>query len=173
MDMGELFYIFILFALMILGIFNDSRKKKEKQKQQGDSPPVRKPLLPTLFETFSPPPPPKVAKKAVGRVNNKYESELEKWQREREARLGKLIFRSSLDRSSDFGKESTLFSDSYTPISDEANIFHSIFDSPDSPEPADISSYPVHPLIGDLLEDRSGRELIKGLIYGEILQRKY
>ena len=91
MEIGDLFYIIILSLFMILGFFNDSRKKKNEQKQQSlpkthtyqsDEPEV----IPPLYKKITPPDPNTIKrKKSLERkTSNKYSKE------------GNIVFQSSV-----------------------------------------------------------------------------
>ena len=62
MEIGDLFYIIILSLFMILGFFNDSRKKKNEQKQQSQPKPDiyeydEPEIIPPLYKKITPPDP--------------------------------------------------------------------------------------------------------------------
>ena len=154
MESGDIIYFILLVFFMILGFFNDSRKKKQ-QKQAEAQRQAEAQQLPEVEFAQNPktlPPPLPTTYSAKERYDN---------------------FQSSLDLVSIHEEPSTL--SSYI-FDYDANSFYEIdLDSPDLPEIAreDKSGKLSHPLLQGLRSDTGREELKKGLIYGEIMQRKY
>jgi len=170
MEFGDIIYFILLVFFMILGFFNDSKKKKDKQEQQPeehsrpyfdvpeeDIPPRwLEPNVLKKNQTTSPPPPVSVVEE------------------------GRTAFQSSMDLTTDFAKESSLKSSIF--VYDADVSYDKDADTQDIAEMSDSylqktadgekRSSP-HPLIGDLYGDAGREELMKGLIIGEIMQRKY
>jgi len=165
MEFGDIIYIILLVFFMILGIFNDSRKKKNKQKQvDNDYPtPVSEKIDETFFEkmerqrnryTEKTAPPPSLPSYSGKEVHTK--------------------FQSSMDLVTDFEGQSSLKSSIF--VYDADSSFAQDTDSTDLFNKNSSSvkkNSEVHPLVKELLEDGGIEELKKGLIYGEIILRKY
>lgn len=151
MDLGDILYYIVVAAFLILGIFNNIRKQKEKQ----TAPPIP-PVAHTDFDEWDETPewnhemlPPAPAPPAE-----------ERW-KPRE-------FQSSVDLVADFGKETNYFAD-------EEGI-RSVFDDDGDDGGGEISQplfAPVNPITEELRGDNMPRELRKAVLYSEILQRKY
>ena|SRR5690554_4443991 len=167
MDIGDLFYIIILALFMILGFFNDSRKKKNEQKQQSE--PNYSPFdveemeehIPPLFKK-TPPSLPKNLEKKMFREkesNNKYSKE------------GRVVFQSSMDLVTDFKKESSLGSSFTTTNTDY--IYEQSDESKEAVTSQSKHRLMHHSFIKDLTGEKRKSELKKGIIYSEILKRKY
>ena len=182
MEIGDLFYLIILVLFMILGFFNDSRKKKNQENQSQESTP--QPFLDDSEEfdlprkKTSPPPIP-------GDLGKKYELEkikdkkyLEKLEREKQAKEGNVDFRSSVNLVTDFSKESSIGSSLYIKDTDG---FYDFEDSDtddegeirDDTEDTEDIRYKQHPIISSLTGENLKLELTKGIIYGEILRKKF
>lgn len=161
MEFGDIIYFILLLFFVILGFFNDSRKKRNLQQNQhdrsaevfpgeGDDEPFS-PYLPRPYVVEIPPAvPPRVQK---------------------DVRPG---FRSSLDLVTDFEGQSSLKSSIFVYDADAS------FDQETAPGELDseqLSSVgwnlSTHPLLAELNSDAGPDALRKGLIYGEIMQRKY
>ena len=172
MEFDDIIYFILLAFFVILGFFNDSRKKKDKQSQQSEehsrpyfdvpeedtSPPWWE--TETLEKTKTPPHPPLHPASAMEE--------------------GRSVFQSSMDLTTDFAKESSLKSSIFVfdaDVSYDKNAeTQDIADMSDSylPKTAEVEKRgSPHPLLGDLYGDAGRNELIKGLIIGEIMQRKY
>lgn len=168
MEFGDIIYFILLVFFMILGFFNDSRKKKQQQQKQSEaqerSETEFRPFLDEEQEIIPPqsqgkkrktPPPIPAAYSAKERYDN---------------------FQSSIDLVSIHEEPSTL--SSYT-FDYNVNSFYELDpDSPDSPDSPDNvredqSRKSLHPLLQGLRDGTGREELKKGLIYGEIMQRKY
>src|SRR5690554_328759 len=165
MEIGDLFYIIILSLFMILGFFNDSRKKKNEQKQQSlpkthtyqsDEPEV----IPPLYKKITTPDPNTIKrKKSLERkTSNKYSKE------------GSPVFQSSMDLLTDFSKESSLKSSIY--INDTGETYTQDTESHNRMETYDNNIILGNDIINDLTGDNKRNELVKGIIYSEILKRK-
>ncbi|WP_298648508.1 hypothetical protein [uncultured Proteiniphilum sp.] len=159
MEFGDIIYFILLVFFMILGFFNDSRKKKNQQKQsEAESRPFfneeQKTTPPQSrdreYKTTPPPVPVTYSGKDVHRE-----------------------FRSSLDLVSIHDKQSS--HPGYTFDYDVNSFYEKDPDSIDAPENAGEEKVKrsLHPLLKDLRDDTGREELKKGLIYGEIMQRKY
>lgn len=167
MEIGDLFYIIILSLFMILGFFNDSRKKKNEQKQQtlpkpntnnSDEPDV----IPPLYKRMSPPLPETSVKKRNSWEKDKFinhENEDE------------IAFQSSMDLLTDFSKESSLKSSIY--VHDTGETYS--IDTESHNRMDTYGNYEVlnNNIINDLIGENKRSELVKGLIYSEILKKKY
>jgi hypothetical protein len=167
MEIGDLFYIIILSVFMILGFFNDSKKKKNEQKQQNVGPKPKSfhseedEVLPPLFKKVTPPKPVVVNRKRSFEGQPKYDYSKE----------GEAIFRSSKNYSTDFSKESSLGSSIY--INDTGETYEQLSDDQNRTESFDNNLALDNNVINDLIGDNRRNELVKGLIYTEILKRKY
>ncbi|MDR2817023.1 MAG: hypothetical protein LBB62_10035 [Proteiniphilum sp.] len=160
MEFGDIIYFILLVFFMILGFFNDSRKKKQQRKQTEAEP---RPFFEEERESIP------------GR------SQESRWpEKSRSAPpvpySGKGVhreFRSSSDLVSIHDEQSS--HPSYTFDYDADSFYEKDTDSPDVPENVrdEIAERSVHPLIKGLRGDASREELTKGLIYGEIIRRKY
>ena len=170
MESGDIIYFILLVFFMILGFFNDSRKKKQQKQAEAQRRAEAQQLPevdfhPLLDEEEEPifqqprntkqkslPPPLPATYSAKERYDN---------------------FQSSLDLVSIHEEPSTL--SSYT-FDYDANSFYEVDpDSLDAPDTVreDKSGKLLHPLLQGLRSDTFREELKKGLIYGEIMQRKY
>lgn len=185
MDFGDIIYFLLLIVFMVLGFFNDARKRKKKEEQlkkksstplpseytvvdygpsegshgypEGDYLPPPSPLLPPIREyqsTLSP-------------------SDFTKYGSEATTSYDYNSFnnvRSSLSEAS----FAHLAGSSYIPDSPTL---------PDSPEMPDESRSRrtsdgknrggVHPLVAELHGEDATNELRKGIIYSELLNRRY
>jgi len=185
MEFGDIIYLLLLLFFMILGFFNDSRKKKRQQEQQSQMPPrpnvehSPRPFIEefdtleevTPPEWFEPRPEPNIT------PSRTFSSAQ---QREKE----RPVFQSSLDLATDFSKQSSLKSSifvfdaesSYDFESDSIDISAMLvsYKEKDSEETMkEIRGSSFHPLIKGLLGDAGNDELKKGVIYGEIMQRRF
>ncbi len=169
MEFNDIIYFILLAFFLILGFFNDSRKKKDKQKQQSDE--HSRPYFDVPEEDISPP---------------WWETEvLEKTKTPPLPPVpvveeGRTVFQSSMDLTTDFAKESSLKSSIF--VFDADVSYDKDADTQDISEMSDSYLQKTadgekrgspHPLLGDLYGDAGRKELIKGLIIGEIMQRKY
>jgi len=164
MEFGDIIYLIILLFFMILGFFNDSRKKKNRQEKEqgGNADPFPDEREETILQTLEkeirkrktsvlPPVPADYSGKDVHRT-----------------------FQSSMDLVTDFEGQSSLKSSIF--VYDADSSFAQDTDSSDifnKKAPAIGQRPVVHPLIADLMGDGGREELKKGLVYGEILRRKY
>lgn len=170
MDFGDIIYFVLLVFFMILGFFNDSRKKKQQRKQSETA-------LPPFFDDFedegsknldakevvynTPP----VAKRQVD-VPPPFSvsSSVDSARRE---------FRSSSDFVSihDVQPVDSTMDFNY----DKNSFYEKDMNSLDTTEDMKAKQVldRVHPLIKDLRGRHRREELAKGIVYAEILQRKY
>lgn len=162
MESGDIIYFILLLFFAILGFFNESRKKKNLQQQKGES--ESRPLfgeemdgdepylyhLPLPKQSELPPVPPAPQK------NKRPE------------------FRSSLDLVTDFEGVSSLKSSIFVYDADDsfAQDDASVFTASEQEKPNE-KSRTLHPLVAELTGEGGEEALKKGLIYGEIMQRKY
>jgi len=166
MEFGDIIYFILLVFFMILGFFNDSRKKKNKQKEVsgGNPSPVSEKIDETFFQKME-------------RQRNAYREKTTPPPAIPPAYSGKEVhtqFQSSMDLVTDFKKESSLKSSIF--VFDADSSFAQEIDSSDSFNeklPASQKRTSAHPLVRDLFHNDGLEELKKGLIYGEIIQRKY
>ncbi|MBF6597027.1 MAG: hypothetical protein ITF98_02235 [Fermentimonas sp.] len=165
MEIGDLFYIIILSLFMILGFFNDSRKKKNEQKQQSQPKPDiyeydEPEIIPPLYKKITPPNP-----KVVNRKSS-WESDIAK----SHVKEGHTAFQSSMQFLTDFDKESSLKNSIY--VNDTGETYMQDTDSQNRIKA--ISSPTLgNDIVNDLTGDNSRNELVKALIYSEIIKRKY
>mgnify|MGYP006912196291 FL=1 len=184
MESGDIIYLILLVFFMILGFFNDSRKKKNQQKQQSEKPSHPYFDLPSrpFFETSD--------------SDMEAEDELPSWFESRpavkprvatppppvvRAEEGKSVFQSSMNLTTDFAKESSLKSSIF--VYDADASYDNDPDMIDMAETADSQSPhkpadgkkrgSLHPILAGLYGDTSRDELLKGLIIGDIVRRKY
>ena len=163
MEFGDIIYFILLLFFAILGFFNESRKKKNIQQQQkGES--ESRPLfgeemdedepylyhLPLPKQSELPPSPP------VTQKNKRTE------------------FRSSLDLVTDFEGVSSLKNSLFVYDADDsfAQDETSVFTVSEQEQRNDMIST-LHPLVAELAGESGEEALKRGLIYGEIMQRKY
>lgn len=169
MEFGDIIYFILLVFFMILGFFNDSRKKKrQKQAEAQDQPEAElRPFFEEEKEEVVPPQPQVMKRKASP-------PPIPATFLERDVHKE---FRSSLDLVSIHDEQSSRPGYSYDY---NANSFYE--KDPNSPDIADtyhsdtsekIVKGIIHPLIKELREEAGREELKKGLVYGEIIQRKY
>ncbi|HAR37938.1 MAG: hypothetical protein A2W86_03860 [Bacteroidetes bacterium GWD2_45_23] len=180
MEFGDIIYLILLVFFMILGFFNDSRKKKNKQMQsekpsnpysempQRRSETPRRPFLETseteeeeeeeLPKTRVRPPASPVLRKEPERTT----------------------FRSSMELTTDFAKESSLKSSIFVYDADASYYKNpetlDIGEASDDMSQATIDgkkSGSLHPLLAELYGDSGREELLKGLIIGDVIRRKY
>ena len=167
MEIGDLFYIIILTLFMILGFFNDSKKKKNEQKQQPE-PKYRSFEMGEMEEEIPPfynkkPPLP-----LKDLAKNKYsEKEISKYH----SKEGRVVFQSSMGLVTDFKKESSLGSSFTTTNTDY--IYQQREDSQETITSNTKDRLMHHSIINDLSGENRKSELIKGIIYNEILKRRY
>ena len=185
MESGDIIYLLLLLFFMILGFFNDSKKKKNQQKQQSEKPPHPYPeKLPRSFTETSDmveeeTPPLWFETRPVTKTKTSPSSPpVQRSESERPT------FRSSMDLTTDFSKETSLKSSifvfdadsSYDLGSDSIDISamsDSYLEKGTEETVSETKESSYHHLIRDLLGDAGRDELKKGLIYGEIMQRRY
>ncbi|MDR0334151.1 MAG: hypothetical protein LBI15_11920 [Dysgonamonadaceae bacterium] len=157
MEFGDLIYFILVIAFMVLGFFNDARKRKKRkmereastshqdsQKQSENQHKVED--SDDWWRNLPKTPPIPTTKKPTPYVRKE--------------------FQSSLDLVTNFEGESSLKDSIFVQDAAFTNIYEEKRRRKQSPPL-------VHPLVRDLLNDSGNKELKKGLIYGEILQRKY
>lgn len=176
MEIGDLIYVILLLLFMILGFFNDSRKKKEQQKQQQQTNPNINPV--DVDKEITKTTPPFLNEEQQRKFELERERRLKQINREKEKRVKEreTVFKSSMDLLTDFKKESSLGSSIYR--NDSGSFFDlepETLDSynPDVPDVPGDNKYNIHPLVEDLLGINQRRELVRGVIYSEILKKKY
>ncbi len=166
MEFGDIIYFILLVFFVILGFFNDSRKKKQEQQKQQEAKRQPEETLRPFWEesgepTFAPqtkrkspaiPPPAPVAVSAKDRYDQ---------------------FQSSLDLVSIHQEPSTL--SSYTFDYDANSFYEKDTDSLDIPDEIKEENRikVIHPWIKELRDISARDQLKKGLIYGEIMQKKW
>jgi hypothetical protein len=157
MEFGDLIYFILVIAFMILGFFNDARKRKKRKMEQEASAPHQN-------------------SQKQPKNQHKVEDSDDWWKNspktppipttKKPAPYVRKEFQSSLDLVTNFEGESSLKGSIFVQDPAFLNIYEQKRKQKQSPPP-------VHPLVRDLLNDSGNKELKKGLIYGEILQRKY
>jgi|LFRM01.1.fsa_nt_gb hypothetical protein len=166
MEIGDLFYIIILSLFMILGFFNDSRKKKNEQKQQSHPKPDlnqsdEPEIIPPLYKKITPPDPNVLKRKSS------WESDFSK----RHTQEGEIAFQSSMQFLTDFSKESSLKNSIY--VNDTGETYMQDTESHNRMTEFDDNQAFGNDIINDLIGENKRSELVKGLIYSEILKKKY
>ena len=166
MEIGDLFYIIILSLFMILGFFNDSKKKKNEQKQQSQSKPDtyqsdEPEVIPPLYKKITPPNPNVLNRKQPWEYKNS----------KRYSEEGQSVFKSSMGLLTDFSKESSLKNSIY--VNDTGETYMQVTDSHNRMTSFDNNQAIGNDIKNDLIGENSRNELVKGLIYSEILKRKY
>jgi hypothetical protein len=174
MESGDIIYLVLLVFFMILGFFNDSRKKKNQQKQQSEMKP--RPFTETsrsydeeeeLAPWFEQEPVTKTRTTLPPLPVVRNETE-------------RTTFRSSMELTTDFAKESSLKGSIF--VYDADSSYEKDTDSADIAEMQDVMAETItdgkkrgspHPLVAELYGESGRNELIKGLIIGEIIGRKY
>ena len=167
---------------MILGFFNDSRKKKKQQQQLEEEQTVSP--YSERDHTGMPPRPPRPPHQSPPSAKPVAKN------RERP------VFQSSLDQVEDYRKYDTGDSiefdydagsiDDDSELSPSPRLQSASFSTPSVPTKPDSPSVPlsrrtsdgenrggVHPLVADLHQGDGIEPLKKGIIYSEILQRRY
>jgi hypothetical protein len=157
MEFGDLIYFILVIAFMILGFFNDARKRKKRKLEQEASTSHQNP-------------------QKQSENQYKVESSDDWWRNlpkappvsttKKSAPYARKEFQSSLDLVTNFEGESSLKDSIF--VQDAA--FTNIYEEKRRQKQAPPST---HPLVRDLLNDSGNNELKKGLVYGEILQRRY
>lgn len=166
MEFGDIIYFILLVFFLILGFFNDSRKKKQQQEQKEtqsgsfledekrsyDKVPVDM-SAPSIEKGRKVVPPP--IYNTLTRKNARVE------------------FQSSADLVSIHDEQST--QPGYAFDYDANSFYEKDLDSSEvsDNDREETLRRTVHPLIRDLKSGLSPEELKKGLIYSEILHRKY
>ena len=161
MEFGDIFYFILLLFFAILGFFNESRKKKNIQQQSegGFNPPYAEEedepwlgQIPLPKRTDLPPPAPKPLTQTSRRPE----------------------FRSSLDLVTDFEGASSLKGSIFVYDADEsfAQDLSSGYLSMHQEKESDTGRS-LHPVVAELTREGGEEALKRGLIYGEIMLRKY
>lgn len=158
MESGDIIYFILLLFFVILGFFNDSRKKKNMQQQNekgsgpfiddsDDEPILRRLSLPkkTASTTTTPPAPPVYVRPE---------------------------FRSSLDLVTDFEGVSSLKGSLFVHDDDDSFAQDAVKEY-DFKEDSSKNMSSLHPLVAELAGEAGEEALKRGLIYGEIMLRKY
>ena len=179
MEFGDIIYFILLVFFMILGFFNDSRKKKKQQQQLEEEETVSP--YSKRDQTEMPPRPPRHLPPSAKPVAKNRE---------------RPVFQSSLDQVEDYRKydtgDSIEFDYDAGSIDDDSELSPSLrlqsasFSAPSVPTKPDSPSVPVsrrtsdgknrggvHPLVAGLHGSDGIESLKKGIIYSEILQRRY
>lgn len=168
MESGDIIYFILLVFFAILGFFNDSRKKKQQKQWEAQNRPEveSRPFFDEEREVI--PSQPQVRRRKVS-LPPPVPAAYSGAEVHRE-------FRSSIDLVSIHDEQSSRPGYSYDY---DAGSYEK---DPDSPDIADtyhgnseekVVKGSLHPLIRELREEAGREELKKGLIYGEIIQRKY
>lgn len=171
MEFGDIIYFILLVFFMILGFFNDSRKKKKQQQQ------LEEETAPYSGPGEGTPPRPSAPPVKVPRKKEKKEE--------------RPVFQSSLEQVTDYKKydsgeeiEFNYDTDSVDDFEEGIPMLHesmlgksTLRETPAAPGGRRASDSQrrgtPHPYLTDLYKDESIDALKKGLIYSEILQRKY
>ena len=158
MEFGDIFYFILILLFAILGFFNESNKKK-KLKQQNSEEDFRPIISDESDEPFlhHPLPQTRDLPPAVPHQAQK---------------TARPEFRSSLDLVTDFTKLSSL-KDSIFVYDADDSFAQSASDTGMEQETLSETNSSLHPLVAELIGEGGEDALKKGLIYGEIMQRKY
>lgn len=180
MEFGDIIYFILLVFFMILGFFNDSRKKKKQQQQLEEE------------EAASP-----YSERGQGEMPPQIPHRIPSSGKPIPKDRGRPVFQSSLDQVEDYrkydtGDDSIEFDYDAGSIDDDSELSPSprlqsaSFSAPGVPAKPDSPSVPlsrrtsdgknrggVHPLVADLHQGDGIEPLKKGIIYSEILQRRY
>lgn len=161
MEFGDIIYFIILIFFVILGIFNDSRKKKQQNQTNAEPRSFMDEKEEEGEEEFIPRQPQKRERDAVIPPVPVTYSAKDIYKN----------FQSSLDLVSIHDDQPV--PSSYTFDYDANSFYERDMDSLDVTESMreEMRKSSVHPFIKELKASRE--ELKKGLIYGEIMQRKY
>ncbi|MDD4777961.1 MAG: hypothetical protein PHV53_06685 [Fermentimonas sp.] len=179
METGDLIYVILLLLFMILGFFNDSRKKKEQQKQQQQPNPNFSPEDREDAKST----PPLLSEDQLKKFELEKKKRLKQINREKEQRVkqGGFTFQSSMELTTDFKKESSIQSSNYINESDslydldpEMSVsYDPELDNPEMPEVPGDTKYVTHPVVEELNGANKKKELVKGVVYSDILKRRY
>lgn len=179
MEIGDLIYVILLLLFMILGFFNDSRKKKEQQKQQQEPNPNLRPVNRDITKSI----PPLLSEDQRKIFEFENEKRLKQINREKEKRVkeGGFAFTSSMELTTDFKKESSLENSKFSNYADtlydlDSDMIESNNPDPDNPEMPEVpgdNSYVMHPVVEELHGPDKKKELVNGVVFSEILKRKY
>ncbi len=160
MELNDVVYLILMLAFIVFGIFNDSKKKKNRS--ESSTPPLNddakdiREVFQDLFEKreqVAPPPVPK-------------EMETSRKQPKRDKRFKQntdpmQAFESSLSLVTDFEGESSLKGYKFA----ENDLVSS--------QEVAKKAHETHPILKSLTEGDKQQEIQKALIYSEIINRKY
>ena len=163
MEFGGIIYFILLLFFGILGIFNESKKKKALKQQENKPNTKPNPMFERKGGRFYPLPPPVVSNIPPPVVLPP------------EIPSGGTGFQSSVDQISNFGDYSSLEGSIY--VDEKEGVFSYNYNNQRAStiaEPdADTKAPAVHPILKELHSEEGRDALKKGIIYGEIMQRKY
>jgi hypothetical protein len=154
MEFGDIIYFLLIVVFMILGFLNDYRKRRRRQQEKEASAPYDD--FQRQFE------------------NQKKADDLDDWWNAKPAQpptvkappvYVRKDFQSSIGSAASYEGQSALGSSAFA----QGANFENFYEKRRQGQTATT----VHPLLQDLLSDSGTEELKKGLIYKEILQRKY
>ena len=171
MDFGDIIYFLLLIAFMVLGFFSDARKRKKKEEELKRRGPVPLPSE-QMEDDYLPPPSPMLP--PIREFHSTLSpSDFSKYGSEAT---------SSYDYNSFDNTRSSLSDASFSHLAGSSYI-------PDSPTLPDSPEMPVesrsrrtsdgknrgdvHPLVAELHGENASNELRKGIIYSELLNRRY
>ena len=159
MEFGDIFYFILILLFAILGFFNESNKKKKlnQQKSEEDFRPIISDESDEPYLHHLPLPQKRDLPPAVPHQAQK---------------TARPEFRSSLDLVTDFAKLSSL-KDSIFVYDADDSFAQSASDTGMEQETLSETNSSLHPLVAELIGEGGEDALKKGLIYGEIMQRKY
>ncbi|MGI6046901.1 MAG: hypothetical protein ACOYEG_02645 [Petrimonas sp.] len=157
MEFGDIIYLLLMFAFIVFGIFNDSKKKKKKVSESTQPVNREEEFRDVIREIFQkpqkqsvPPPTPKTVKRKTQVVTPSFSS----------AKSTHREFQSSLDLVTDFEGESSL----------KGSMFASeLFENQKEMKVTET----LHPILKQLRSKDGQSEIRKAVIYSEILNRKY
>ncbi|MGI6074042.1 MAG: hypothetical protein ACOYEA_05320 [Fermentimonas sp.] len=177
MEKGALIQFIIFLAMAVIGLVSESNKKQKKKAEDQSTPPPVPPVrhtpkhrsfLDDIESTVHKPkmrPDKHTLKRERPITPPKYE--------------GQSVFQSSMDLVTDFRKESSLSQamqehsiHDYRDISENISFNYEMDDPHEAASDAGIS-VKQHPIVKQLKGPNRQHELAKGVIYGEILNRKY
>lgn len=163
MEFGDVIYFVLLVFFVILGFFKDSRKKRQLQRQMeaeyrpltGEEEEMDGWVRPRESDRYSPVPPPLPPASA------------------REGKGVHREFRSSADLVSIRDEQSS--QPGYAFDYDANSFYEEDPDSPDASGDARKAAAEgfMHPLLGNPASEEGHEDLKKGLVYGEIIRRRY
>jgi hypothetical protein len=156
MEFGDIIYFLAIVVLMILGFLNDYRKRRKRQQEKATSAP---------YDDFQ---------RQV--ENQKRADDLDDWWNAKPVLpppptvkappvYVRKDFQSSIGSAASYEGQSSLGQSAFAQGANFENFYER------RRQGQTVTT--VHPLLQDLLNDSGTEELRKGLIYREILQRKY